>query len=103
MRGGRNLLLRLVGLAALALAAACTTIPEVQVPKEVKVPVAVPCLGPGARPQRPATTSQDELAGMDTYRRTLVVLRDLLRLQAWSAEAEAALDGCSRIPLRPPP
>lgn len=103
MTGVRILLLRIPGVIVLALATACTTVPEISVPAEVKVAVPVPCLGPGARPQRPATTTEAELMGLDPYRRTLVLWRDWLRLQAWAGEADAALEGCSRIPLRTPP
>lgn len=82
--------------------AACTTVPEVRIPETVRVPVSVPCVSPEARPQRPALRSETDLMSMDTYRRTLAAWSELLTLRAWSAELEAVVEGCARIPAARP-
>lgn len=93
-----------LGLVALALASGCATLSEVQVPEQVKVQVPVACIEPGKRPQRPALRDDDELLAMDEYRRTLATWAERLRLKAYADEAEAVIEGCSRIPAgsRPP-
>lgn len=105
MRSDRaNLLLaRLVGLLVLALAAGCETLPTIDVPREVRVEVPVPCLPATGTPARPATAREPELMALDTYRRTLAAWRDLKRLEAYTAELEAVLEGCRRLPAANPP
>ena len=99
-----NLLLaRLGAIVAVALAAGCAELPSVVVPTEVKVEVPIACVPPGGVPQRPATTPETDLMAQDTYRRTLTAWRDLMRLQAYSAELEAVLEGCRRLPSATPP
>ena len=98
-----RLLLLIAAPLALALASGCSTIPEVNVPREVRVQVPVPCVDPAARPQRPATRTEPDLLAMDTYRRTLAAWSDLTRLRAYAGELEAVVEGCSRIPARAPP
>ena len=72
--------------------------------EQVKVQVPVSCIEPGKRPQRPALRDDDELLAMDEYRRTLATWAERLRLKAYADEAEAVIEGCSRIPAgsRPP-
>lgn len=91
----------LAALVATAALAACSK-PVVRVPERVNVPVPVPCLQPADRPQKPAVRAESDLLAMDTYRRTLAAWSDLKKLEAYSAELEALVEGCSRIPTRPP-
>lgn len=97
----RTHLLLLAFVVALALGACTSTI---EVPKEVKVPTPVPCVADDKRPQRPdpVLRSIDDLLGMDRYRRTIASWSDLLRAEAYIAELEAVVDGCSKIPTKPP-
>ena len=97
------LLLRAAMSVLLALAlASCAGIPEIKVPKEVKVPVPVPCVDPAKRPQRPAMALDDDLLSMDRGTRTLRTWRDRELQQAYTAELEAVVEGCSRIPALAP-
>lgn len=100
MRRAAFLLLSAI-LAAAALAACATS--TVRVPETVKVPVAIPCLRAEDRPQKPAMRAESDLLAMDTYRRTLAAWSDLKKLEAYSAELEALVEGCSRIPAGRPP
>jgi hypothetical protein len=91
------LLLLLCGTAvAVALASGCAS--TVDVPKEVRVEVPVPCISPASRPARPAVRTQDELMAMDRYTRTLAAWSDRTKLEIYAAELEAVVEGCSRIP-----
>lgn len=91
-------------LALTLLLAACTTVPEVKIPETVRVQVPVPCVSPEARPQRPALRTEADLMAMDTYRRTLAAWATLETLRGYSAELEAVVEGCARIPAaRGPP
>lgn len=100
---GSSLLLPAAGwIVALALASVlggCAGIPGITVPREVKVPVPVPCVDPKERPQRPAVTSLDDLLAMDPGTRTLRTWAALERLAPYTAELEAIVEGCSRIPV----
>ena len=84
--------------AILALALAGCAAQTVTVPREVKVEVPVACVQ--ERPQRPALRSEAELLALDRYRRTLAAWSDLKAYEAWAAELEAVVEGCSRIPAR---
>lgn len=90
--------MRALALVAALLLAGCSGLPEVQVPREVRVQVPVPCIAPEARPERPAVQSEDDLMALDTYRRTLAAWAILMRLKAYSVELEALVEGCSRLP-----
>lgn len=93
-----------VGAIAVALASGCTTLPSIEVPREVRVPVAAPCVDPAARPKPPAIRRDEDLLAMDAYRRTLATWAERQALRAYAGEAEAVIEGCSRIPAgsRPP-
>lgn len=95
-------LLMAIALVATALVAGCQSMPSVDVPKEVKVQVPVPCIAPADVPQRPAVRIEDDLMAMDTYRRTLAAWSDLTRLRGYAGELEAVVQGCSRIPAASP-
>jgi hypothetical protein len=82
----------------LILLAGCAS-QTVTVPREVKVAVPVPCVS--ERPQKPALRTEAELLAMDRYRRTLAAWSDLRAYEAYSAELEAVVEGCSRIPNAP--
>ncbi len=94
MRGG---LLLLVATLALSGALASCAHQELAVPREVRVPVPVPCIAPKDAPARPPLRSQADLLAMDTYRRTLAAWSDLKAYEAYAAELEALVAGCSHI------
>lgn len=72
---------------SLALLVGCTTIP-----KEVRVPVPVPCIP--ERPARPSLLADAELRAFDDYGLVIALARDRRLRQAYEAELEAALAGC---------
>lgn len=74
--------------------------PELQVPKEVRVPVPVPCIAAADRPERPPMASDAELLALDTYRRTWALWGDRAARQAYERELEAVVEGCGRIPVK---
>lgn len=82
--------------------ASCSSIPEIRVPKEVKVQVPVPCVDAAKRPQRPAIAVDDDLLAMDKGTRTLRTWRDRELASGYVAELEAVVEGCSRIPALAP-
>lgn len=104
MTGVRNLLLRAGAIIAVALAAGCASLPSVNVPREVKVPVPVACVEPAHRPQRPALRTPEDLMLLDRYARTIATWSSYERALGYVAELEAVVEGCSRIPAvsRPP-
>lgn len=87
-----NLLL-LATLVAILPALGCAH--KVEVPREVRVPVPVPCVA--ERPLRPALATRDGLLAMPGYARTLAAWRDLKTYERYAAELEALVEGCSRI------
>lgn len=89
------LLLLWWALAALPLAACA---PTVRIPEIVDRAVPVPCVDAATRPVRPALRSEDELFAMPRGTRTLAAYADLRAYDAYTAELEAAVEGCSRIP-----
>ena len=91
-------LLLLLGFWPVALSLAGCAAQTITVPKEVKVQVPVACVDPAARPQRPALRTEAELLALDRYRRTLAAWSDLKAYEAYSAELEAVVEGCSRVP-----
>lgn len=92
----RRVLLLAVIVAAAVPLASCARSP-LEIPAEVKVEVPVPCIPPGGRPARPVARTEDELMALGRFQRTLALWSDWLKLQAYSAELEALVDGCSRL------
>ena len=90
--------LLLAVLAAAAALAACSGMPEIQVPTEIKVQVPVACVRPEQRPEKPAVRLESDLMAMDRYRRTLAAWSDLKKLEIYSARLEALVEGCSSLP-----
>jgi hypothetical protein len=80
--------------AALSFAlAGCASTP--QIPREVRVPVPVPCI---AEPlQRPALLSDSDLLAMDDYGLIIGLARDRRVRQAYQAQLEAAVAGCTGL------
>lgn len=77
-------------LAALGLLAGCSTIPEA--PKEVRVPVAVPCIE--RPPVKPSLMSDAELLALDDYGLVIALARDRRIRQGYIGELEATVEGC---------
>jgi hypothetical protein len=88
-----NLLLLAVLVAAI-LPVGCAS-HSVSVPKEVRVSVPVPCVS--ERPARPQFRSLSELLSMPAYDRTIAAWSELRKHEAYSAELEAVVEGCSRL------
>ena len=63
-----------------------------QIPKEVRVPVPVPCID--RAPQRPSMLSDAELLALDDYGLVIALARDRRVRQGWEATVEALLEGC---------
>lgn len=64
----------------------------IEVPKEVRVPVAVPCVE--QVPQRPSMMSDQELLALDDYGLVVALARDRRVRQGYIVELEATLEGC---------
>jgi len=79
-----------VMLAALGLLAGCETIPVA--PKEVRVPVTVPCIEQA--PQRPSMMSDQELLALDDYGLVVALARDRRIRQGYQAVLESVVEGC---------
>lgn len=73
----------------------------VEIPREVRVQVSIPCVSPTERPERPALLSDGELLALDSYRATWALWGDRLERQAYEAKLEAIVEGCSRLPVNP--
>lgn len=71
----------------------------VEIPKEVEVPVPVPCVE--KRPQRPPLLTDAELLALDQYKRTHALWGDRIERQRYESVMETVIDGCSRIPALP--
>lgn len=71
----------------------------VTIPREVKVSVAVPCIAPAEKPQRPVLLTDREILSLDSYRAAWALWGDRLELLGYAARLEAIADGCSRIPV----
>lgn len=70
----------------------------VEVPKEVRVPVPVPCVRPEQLPERPQFMTDADILAFDSYRRTWALWLDRALRQAYEAQLEAVAKGCSTIP-----
>lgn len=83
--------------AALAiLAAGCASTREPAVPREVRVPVPVPCVAREDIPARPEIPGARELLALDRYERTLALWTAHARLERYAAELEAIVEACAR-------
>lgn len=89
-------LLLLASVAGAAALAACSS--TVEIPKEVKVPVPIACIDQAKRPVPPAVRTEADLLNMPRGLRTLAAWSDLKKLEIYSAELAALVEGCSRIP-----
>lgn len=90
-----------VGVASmLMLLAACSSIPGVAVPKEIKVSTPVPCVAEDKRPARRKFRTMPEIVDLGDFH-GLIALR-LERQQAidYAGELDAVVDGCSKIPAQ---
>lgn len=67
---------------------------RVEIPKEVKVIVSVPCMKKENLPTPPSLRSDDELLALDRYKRTLAMWEDRRARQAFEAEQSAVLVAC---------
>lgn len=92
----RPYLLLLAVLAAVFLPVGCAS-NVVEVPKEVKVQVPVPCINQADRPRRPAFARREDLLAMPQYERTIAAWADLRAAEKYIAEQEAVIEGCSRL------
>lgn len=63
-------------------------------PKEVRVPVAVPCLKPEDVPQRPSLLSDQQIDALDDKRAVIALGKDRRVRQGYQAGLEAAVKGC---------
>lgn len=81
--------------AAVLLCAACSTATNINVPKETKVQVSVPCVQ--EKPKRPELRSESDLMAMDRFRRTLATWSDYIKLWIYTRELEAVVEGCSKL------
>lgn len=70
--------------------AGCSTIPEA--PREVRVPVPVPCVTQA--PQRPSMLSDADLLALDDYGLVIALARDRRVRQGYEATLEAVVAGC---------
>lgn len=77
-------------LVSCAVLTGCASVP--QIPKEIRVPVAVPCID--RVPQRPSMLSDSELLALDDYGLVIALARDRRVRQGWEATIEALLEGC---------
>ncbi len=77
----------------LAILAGCASSP--QIPREVRVPIPVPCISQA--PVRPALLSDQDLLALDDYGLVLGLARDRRLRQAYEAQLEAAIAGCTGL------
>ena len=76
--------------AALGLLAGCSTIPEA--PKEIRIPVPVPCIE--RAPVKPSMLSDAELLTLDDFGLVVALARDRRIRQGYEAVLEATIEGC---------
>lgn len=93
--------LLLAALVAAAPLAACQT--QVQIPKEVQIPVAAPCVPEDRRPPAPleAMRPEAEIRALDDYKVIPRLRADRLELIVYARAAQAIVEGCSKIPAAP--
>lgn len=81
--------------ATLLLLVGCAS--TVDIPREVSVPVPVPCVKPELLPERPGFMTDGDILAYDSYRRTWALWMDRALRQAYEAQLEAIVKGCSKI------
>lgn len=80
-------------LLALLFLAGCATEPKsIEIPREVKIPVPVPCVDEPI--DRPAFVTNGELAAMDDYALIISLAADRLARLQYEARLEAVIAGC---------
>ena len=80
-------------LALLLAASGCASPPtSIEIPREVKIPVPVPCVDEPV--DRPAFVTDGELAAMDDYALIISLAADRLARQQYGARLEAVIAGC---------
>lgn len=84
-------MIRILWIVVSCVLAGCSAIQ--QPPREVRVPVAVPCIT--QPPARPSMLSDAELLALDDYALVIALARDRRIRQAYEAEIEAELAGCA--------
>jgi len=83
-----------------AVLAGCAT--QLEIPKEVPIPVPVACVDRKDLPVPPQIHNEAELLLLDEYDRTLTLWIDYARLQAHRLKLEVIAKRCSEIPaIRP--
>lgn len=85
-------MIRAGALLALVFAAGCATDRPLEIPREVKVVVPVPCVTEPVA--RPAFVTDGELAAMDDYRLVISLAADRLARIQYEARLEAVIAGC---------
>jgi hypothetical protein len=92
---GGNLSLYAKLASTLILLAGCSSAPTIpDPPREVRVPVPVPCLRPEDVPQRPSMLSDAQLDALDDKRAVIALGQDRRVRQGYEASMEAAIAGC---------
>lgn len=97
-RLGQRFSLNNLGIIFACYAALAGCASTVEVPKEVRVPVPVPCIRPEQLPERPQFMTDADILAFDSYRRTWALWLDRALRQAYEAQLEAVAKGCSTIP-----
>lgn len=79
-------------LALAAFAGGCETVRTVEIPRELRIPVPVPCITQPV--ERPAFITDRELAAADDYTLVIELARDRLKRRQYEVKLEAQLAGC---------
>ncbi len=90
----------LAAIAVVVLISGCAA--QLQIPKEIAVPVPTPCVSEKDLPAPPKIHSEAELLLLPRYQRTLQVWIDHWRLSDYKDQLEAIARRCSQLtPIRP--
>ena len=79
-----------VMLAALGLLSGCAS--TIEAPREVRVPVPVPCVE--RAPEKPGLMADEELLALDDYGLVIALARDRRLRQGYEATLETVIEGC---------